>query len=300
MYFFNILYFVFKEAFSYIGRNKTVSILSIAITSFSLFIVGFFLLITENMNNLINKISEEINIYVYLKDDITKIQKEYIEKLINNNDYVSSYVFIPKEKALKDFLISMPNLSSLINNLKENPLPSSYKIILKKEYNSENAIENFIKIFKDAEGIQDIQYDRQWFEKLISFVNILKFVGIILGSILIFTALFTIANVIRLVVYSRKDEIEILKLVGANNFCIKAPFIIEGVFQGFCASLVGLTLLYISYRILDYYLLSADMNVSLEFIRYLSSNSQIKVILMGMGIGFLGSFFSISHLLPEQ
>lgn len=298
MYLLNILYFIFKESFSYIGRNKTITILSIAITSFSLFTVSFFLLITENINNLINKISDEININIYLKDDITKIQKEYIEKLINNNDYVSSYVFISKEKALKDFLIAMPNLASLINNLKENPIPSSYKIILKKEYNSENAIENFIKIFKDAEGIEEIQYDKQWFEKLTSIVRILKFVGVILGSILIFTALFTIANVIRLVVYSRKDEIEILKLVGANNFCIKSPFIIEGIFQGFSASVVALFFLYISYQILSYYL-TKGISVSSEFIKYISTNSQVLIILMGMMVGFVGSYFSVSRLVPE-
>lgn len=294
-----IIYLILREAVVYLWRNKTITILSIAVTSFSLFIIAFFLASVENMNTAIENITAEINVNIYLKDDVTDVQKQYIEKLIESSNYMSSYTFISKSSALQDFLKEMPNFNSLIANLKENPIPSSYRIVIKKEYNSENALQNFIKIFNDAEGIEEIQYDRQWFERLISFVKVLKFAGLIVGTVLIFTALFTIANVIRLVVYGRKDEIEILRLVGASNFYIKGPFILEGIFQGFAAGVLSVFVLFLSYKVLLFYVSSSQMKISVDFIHFLSSDMQALVMLFGACIGFLGSFFSVSHLLHE-
>ena len=294
-----IVYLVIREAVVYLWRNKTITILSIAVTSFSLFIIAFFLASAENMNMLIDRITSEINVNIYLKEDITSVQKQYIEKLIKSSNYISSYSYISKTKALQDFLQAMPNFGTLIANLKDNPIPGSYRIVIKKEYNSENALQNFIKIFADAEGIEELQYDRQWYERLISFVKVVKFAGLIVGAVLIFTALFTIANVIRLVVYGRRDEIDILRLVGASNFYIKGPFILEGIFQGFVAGICSVFILFVSYKVLLYYVSSSEMQVTPELIHFLSSDMQFLVMFIGAFIGFLGSFFSVSHLLHE-
>ncbi|OGF59943.1 MAG: hypothetical protein A2Y62_07770 [Candidatus Fischerbacteria bacterium RBG_13_37_8] len=300
MHYLNIIYFIVRESVIYIWRNKTITFLSIAVTSFSLFVIAFFLATVENINVFIERVTQEISVNIFLADTVTPVQRQYIEKLLKSSDYVHSYEYIAKDKALNDFLRAMPNFESIVANLKENPIPSSYRVILKEKYNSENAIKNFIKIFVEAEGIEEIQYDRQWFEKLISFINIIKFGAIIIGAVLVFTALFTIANVIRLVVYGRKDEIEILRLVGASSYYIKGPFILEGVLQGMTAGVISLLALYGAYKILMHYIIASQAAGAVQLLVFLSSDMQISVVLTGVLIGFIGSFFSVSHLLVEQ
>ncbi len=295
-----IAYFILRESFIYIIRNRTITALSIAVTSFSLFIIAFFLNVVENLSSFTNNIMNELNVNIYLLDNITPIQRKYIEKILNNSGYVASYEYIDKEKALQDFLLIMPNFKSIINNLKENPVPSSYKITLKKQYNSENAIKNFISLFQDGEGIDEIYYDKIWFDKLTNLIKLMKFIGVLVGSVFLFTALFTVANVIRLVVYGRKDEVEILKLVGASNFYIKAPFVLEGIFQGLTSSIISLIGVYFSYRLLIQYVEASGVIEAEKILTFLSSNMQMWVVILGVGIGFIGSFLSVSHVLSEK
>jgi cell division transport system permease protein len=295
-----IAYFILREAFVYIIRNKTITILSIAVTSFSLFVIALYFNVVENIALFTERIMKELSVNIYLADNITSIQQKYIEKIIKESKYVESYEYIDKDKALNDFLSQMPTFKSIIATLKENPVPSSYRVILKKEYNTENAIRNFISLFEDAEGIDEIHYDRMWFEKLIVIIKLLKFGGTVMGAVLIFTALFTVANVIRLVVYGRKDEIEILKLVGASNFYIKSPFVIEGVFQGLCAAALSLIGVYISYNIIMKYIKESGLLEGGTFLSFLSGGMQIWVVVIGAMIGFVGSFLSVSHVLKER
>lgn len=295
-----IAYFVLKEAVIYIRRNGTITILSIAVTSFSLFIIAVFFNVMENVSLFTDKITKELSVNIYLVDDITLMQKKYIEKILRTSEYVASYEYIDKKRALNDFLSSMPNFKVIIMNLKENPIPSSYRVILKEQYNSENAIKNFIALFGDAEGIDEIHYDREWFKKLIGIVKLLRFGGILMGAVLLFTALFTVTNVIRLVVYGRRDEIEILRLVGASNFYIKSPFVLEGIFQGLCAAIISLIAVYLSYLVLIKYITESGAMEMEEFITFLSLEKQIWIVIIGIGIGFLGSLVSVSRLVSQK
>lgn len=295
-----LAYFIIKEAIIYILRNRTITILSIAVISFVLFVIAIFFNVMQNVSLFTDKIMKELSVNIYLIDDITLMQRKYIEKILKASEYVASYEYINKKKALDDFISLMPNFKTIIMNLKENPVPGSYRVILKEEYNSENAINNFITLFGDAEGIEEIHYDREWFEKLIAIVKILKFGGILMGAVLLFTALFTVANVIRLVVYGRRDEIEILKLVGASNFYIKSPFILEGIFQGLCAAIISLIAVYFSYRIFIKYIRESGGMQMERFIAFLSSDMQVWVVIIGIGIGFLGSLVSVSRLISEK
>jgi cell division transport system permease protein len=182
--------------------------------------------------------------------------------------------------------------------LDSNPFPSSYEITVRKEFQNKASVQELVGQLRKQKEVEDVEYDQEWIDRIQFIIRFVRIVGLFFGGILMFTATFSISNVIKLMVLSRKDEIEIMKLVGATNSFIKGPFLTEGILQGFLGGIAAVGSLYLLY----FGILTKVSSLNAPFfttdlLHFLSTQMVIAVIVGGMVVGFFGSFFSVERLM---
>jgi cell division transport system permease protein len=238
--------FLFQEAFRTLGRHKGVTVISVVIMSLSLLMLAVFLLATDNVLRVIGQAEQEMKVYVYLDDRVGDegIQRLHRDLLVMEE--VDAVVFISREEALAEFRGQMSEEDAdVLSALRTNPLPNSFWITPKPEFKDSASLAYFAGRITQLEGIEEVRYGREFVEKFNRVVRGIYYVDIVVGFIVILSAIFIISNAVRLTVISRKKSIEILKLVGATNRFITMPFIIEGAFQGGVAATFSLFLLFV-------------------------------------------------------
>lgn len=237
-------------------------------------------------------------VVLYLEKNLTRIEVNQIEEKLKRSSLVAKIQFISSTQALEKFQIKFPELQGIIENFKINPFPPSFETAIRKNSLSSDEIQNFIQEMRNMDGIEDVQFNWDWIEKMKSLSRLVKAVGFFLGGILILASFFIISNVIKLNVFARKEEMEILRLVGATNTFIKIPFLIEGIILGILGGFLSLILLFLLIKIFPFYL-GTSLGVLQELInfRHLSLAQTAMLISGGAIIGFLGSFSSLARFL---
>jgi len=234
----------------------------------------------------------------FLQKELPEKYHAAIEEKLNKSSLVIKVQFISSEEALKRFQEKFPELQGIVKNIEINPFPPSFETTLEEKEISNEEILKFIEDMKKMKGIDDVQYNKDWIERMQSFSRLASAAGFFLGGILILASFFIISNIIKLNVFSHKEEIEILRLVGSTNTFIKIPFLLEGIILGMVGSVLSIALLLIVIKIFPLYLgysLGA-LNELINF-RYLSISQSIALILAGAIIGFFGSLSSLSRFL---
>lgn len=290
-------YFV-SEAFSNLWSNRLNSFFSMAIIVFSLFTFGLFVLTAENLSGMIGRWTENVRINVFLSKGTTREAASKLESIIKQSPVVSQYQFITEEQALKRFQTYYPGMKQLTTELDSNPFPASFEITIRKEFQNKSFVQTFVTLLRTETMVEDVEYDQDWIDRIQFIIRFVRTIGLLFGGILMFTATFSIGNVIKLMVLSRRDEIEIMKLVGATNGFIKGPFLTEGILQGLLGGLAAVGCLYVIY-----YGILAKVNsmnapfFSADLLHFLSTDMIVAVVSGGMIVGFFGSFFSIIRLM---
>lgn len=287
--------FFIIDALKSFKRNKTVSIASAATVAATLFIFGVFVLTLLNVKQGILEVESRVEAKVFLKDNITTAQQKDLEKKIKAVDGVVDVSYESKSQAMEKFKNQLGDQNkSLVEGLdKDNPMPNSYIIKVQKPETISNVVNNI----KGSEGIESIKDGREVIDKLMSVIKTLKWVGSVIFVILIGVSLFLIGNTIKLTVYSRRREIGIMKYIGATDWFIRWPFIIEGIFIGVIGGVVADVILYYIYRI-AYFKASAGL-VMMQLVspQYVLTNILGIFIIAGIFIGSLGSILSIRKFL---
>ena len=293
-----VLRYFFNEAMSNLWSNRLNNFVSIGIITFSLFTLGLFLLTAQNLSNLMGSWAEEIQINVFLHTDAQQADTSGLESMIKSSPCVAGFEFINREEALKRFNRYYPNMSRLTEELETNPFPPSYEITIRKEFQHRGAVQELVGRLRSEKQVEDVEYDQEWIDRVQFIIQFLQIVGFFFGGILMATATFSIANVIKLMVLSRKDEIEIMKLVGATNGFIKGPFLTEGVLQGLLGGGIAIALLYVIFQavLARVYSLNAPF-FSGDQLQFLLPSISGSIISGGMFVGFLGSYVSLGKLL---
>jgi cell division transport system permease protein len=184
--------------------------------------------------------------------------------------------------------------------LESNPLPASFEIQVAAPYRSPDAVRRFAEELSTESGIEGVDYDLLWVERLTAVIDLIRALGFLIGGALVVASVFTIFNVIKLTVYGRQEEISIMRLVGATHAYIRGPFLVEGMLQGGLGGLVALTLLYFAYEfLLRQALESFRLLASAEWLEFLSPNAWVGIILGGMIVGLIGSTLSVRRFLGE-
>lgn len=257
-----------------------------------------FFSLSNNLQHIARQLSENMVVAFFVDPGASDRQVKDVENRIRASPSVVRLELVSREQALERFRKSFPELEEVLNNLDANPFPASIEATLKKDaFMSEETLA-WIAGIRSLPGVQDVQFNRDWVDKMQSLSRLARAVGFFLGGILILASFFIISNVIRLNVFSRKGEIEILRLVGATNTFIRLPFLIEGVFLGLLGSGLSLAVLYLVVRLFPLYL-GQSLGALKEMIafRYLSLPQSLSLVAGSAVMGFLGSLSSLSRFL---
>jgi len=286
-------YFV-SEALTSLWRSRLVNAVSIGTIAVSLFVLGAFLTVASALSGLVTRWTETVQVIVYLEDATPDRVRESLENRLREDPAVASLQLVSREEALARFRGMFRDLSSLPEDLGQNPFPASLEVNLRPQRQSAAEVERLAKAFTGVPGVREIQYDLLWIERLSTGVRLVRLVGAFLGGILVLAAVFTISNVIRLTIYAREDELDIMRLVGATRAYVKGPFVAEGVIQG---GLGGLAASFLLWSALAW--LSRDLQVS-DLLPHatLSLSPALAALLVagGMSVGLVGSLMSLSRL----
>ena len=279
-------------------RNRGMGVASVASISAVLMILGMILIIILSINNFVADTTTKFDeIQVFLLDDATDDQLDNIEEEVAKNKGVVSILYESKDQALETFKEEWGEDAYLLDGLeKDNPLPNSYVIKLEGIEFAENVVNSI----KGLDGVEEVKYDKDVINKLVTFADYIRLGGIVLIAILVFVSVFIISNTIKLTVTSRRREINIMKYVGATNNYIRGPFIIEGVLLGLVGAVVSILIVYFGY---EYFFglvnegLYSLFSVLLVTPKVIFTDIAIIFSAIGMGIGALGSIVSLKRFL---
>ena len=286
--------FLMKRVFQDILKNGYLSIITVITISLSIFIVSAVALFFLNINDVMNSWKKGLKIMVYLKHDVTGTQLPEIKRHLVRFYGIKSARFIPKEEALLFIKDSLPKKLSILEDLKENPLPDAFEIVMLPSYSSWKTIEHLAEKIKAMASVDEVEYGRQWFGRFRNIFNLFKLAGYAVGGLFFVAGVFIVANTIRLLLYSRRDEVEIMRLVGAKDNFIKIPFYIEGVVQGIAGGIIGLFILFITFVFISANI-AEGFSPSYFSIRFLPFKIISVIILCSMFVGWLGSFLSLKQ-----
>jgi cell division transport system permease protein len=292
------LKYLLKETLNNLWQFRVRNIFSATIICLSFLTIGTFLALSNNLHYTAKQLSEEMVIIFFLEKNLPEKQRSLIEERLKKSVLLKNVQFINSEQALNKFQNNFPELVQIIENLNINPFPASFETSLKEDTLSSTKTEEFIEEMRSVKGIDDVQFNRDWVDKMQSFSRLARAVGFFFGGILILASFFIISNVIRLNVFSRKTEIEILRMSGATNTFIRVPFLIEGVTLGIIGGLLSLLLLFLLVKLFPLYL-GTSLGVLSEIInfRYLTLSQTFGLITGSIIVGLLGSFSSLSRFL---
>ena len=283
------LQYAFKEAVASLWRGRQSGLLSTGTIALALFVLGGFLIVTANLQRLGAEWSSAAEMSVYLEDQITDGQRRTIESVLEPSEIVAAREYVSKDTALTRFKQTFTDLAGSIETLGANPLPASYEVRLRTGPAAEAGIEALGAKLRETPGVADVRYDRQWLSRLMSAIAVVRGVGLVLAAVLTIAAALTVASVVRLALHARRDEMEIMQLVGAPSAYIRGPFVMEGVIQGGVGALVAVLALgatFLSLR--SAYLIPLAAAVNVSSIRFLPVELAVLLVVGGMAVGCIG------------
>ena len=290
-----------KSTLSNIKSNKQLFLLSIATNFIAFTVLGIFSLLFVNLDILLSSWDKHIQLIVYLDDKISNSNKKKIELLFNSNNKIDSIVFISRNQAWKNFRGKFYSKSKFVASLKFNPLPDSYTLRFASDPDRLKNIRDFSEKIKNEKGVESVEYGEKWISRFEQFMIFLRGFILTFGVVLFSGMILIISNSIKLSIYSRKDEIDLMTLLGATHQFIKVPLLLEGLLQGVSGALLSL----VSVKLIHLYIVFRFQG-SLESIfrglefQYLTNPIIYSVISTGVIIGILGSSSSANQFLDRR
>ncbi len=258
--------------------------------------VATFFLVVVNVEQLAARWTSEIQVIAYLEQPPNSRELPGLLKQLRAFPEVEAVEYISPAAAMESFSQRLGNDAGLLEGMKADLLPASFELGLKPEFRNREGIAGVIEQLENRLQLDDLRYGQQWLERFNRFVSVLRFVSLVLGSFLLLAALFIVSNTIKLTLYARRDELEIMALVGATMRFIKLPFLIEGALQGLFGGIISLLFLLLSYRFLLMKTLTAFWLTPSGFeLLFLTADQQLLLILAGVLLGVLGSLSSLKR-----
>lgn len=281
-----LLRYAFEEALSSVWRGRRSSVLSAATIAIALFVLGAFLVVTSNLERLAEEWSGAAEMSVYLTDDIDNSAREAIERALHSDTSVVRVDFVDKDLALMRFRQTFPDLAETLGTLEQNPLPASLDVRLRSTPDARASIDGLVERMRGAIGVSDVRYDKDWLDRLLSGVRMLRALGLALGGAMILAAALTITNVVRLALNARRDEIEIMHLVGAPQAFVRGPFVMEGALHGFVGAVVALAILSVLFfATRGRFLMPLAAALNLSSVQFLSLSLSSLIAIGGFLVG---------------
>lgn len=289
--------YIFSDAVSSITTNWATTALTSITLGFSLSIFFLFLFMFINLDTAVNKWGDKTHIVAYVKDSARGELPAAMKTDIQALPGVRSVKYVSSQDALAELKETLGAHKGILDGVDENPLPASFEIKVADAYRVEGKVSSVVERLKAFKWIDDVQYSQEWIEKVSSFIRFMELAAAAVGIFIAAATIFVISNTIRLTVYARRDEIEIMRLVGASDRYIKAPFFIEGFFQGILGGFLALAMLMGGRAILH-----AQMPNYLNFLMKYPLNLPLltlTLVVCGITLGVSASVFSTMRFLKQ-
>jgi len=292
-----IQYFV-ERAFINIRQNLLVTLLTIGTITLAFLILSLSLLIYVNLERVTENWSDRVQVTAYFEKDLSPGELAILKAKIRLVEGTADILYVSQEEALQKFYGRLKGQEALLEGVSSEILPSSLEIHLKKDSRDSKSITLYVERLKKIPMITEVQYGEEWVKRFSHFMNFIRFAGILVAGFIVLAVVFIVANTIKLTIYARKDELELMGLVGATRLFIKVPFLIEGVIQGVVgAALAILVLLGVYLAFLnnaDFFFSFNTMEAGLLF---LPVNYLVALLFRGAALGFLGSLASLKRFI---
>lgn len=286
-------YFI-QEVFRSLRRNNWMTFASISTVAVSLFVLGVFLILVLNMNRMANTLESQVQISVYLQDGINKSDREDMEKDIEHMQGIERVVFVDRDTAKERLAERLGDQKYLLDALGDkNPLPDAFAVTVKQP----DLVETAATAIEQMPGVESAKYGQDVVAHLFDITRLMRLFGVALMALLAGATIFIISNTIRLTVFARRKEIAIMKYVGATDWFIRWPFLLEGIVMGFVGGVLSAIVLRSFYAAMASKIYSTlaffPLMPQYPFMNYVSA----AIIFSGMAIGAIGSTISLKRFL---
>ena len=286
--------YYFREAFYSVLRNSWLSVASIGVVAVSLLILGSSLLVVMNANKIAENLESSVEISVFLQDETTPEDIKEQEAALRSLPEVAELKFVSKQEALKEMQENFGEQGDILEGLEEkNPLPDTFRI-------KTQTVEQVVPLARELAAyprVDQVRYGQGVVEKLLDLSRWVRTAGLVTMVLLAIAAVFLIATTIRLSVFARRKEIGIMKFLGATNWFVRFPFLLEGMFLGLAGALLAVVAVYYGYQSLV-----KNIQVSLPFMQLVTDHSLLVpmlegLLVLGLALGALGSLISLRKFL---
>lgn len=286
-------YFI-KEVYTSFKRNIWMTLASIFTVVLSLFILGFFSIVILNLNKMADTLESQVQISVYLKDDLSQEEIDETKETLSKIEGLQDIKFTTREEAMENFKERLGDQQFLLDALDDtNPLPDSFSLTV----TSPQQVKTIADTAAALDSVESASYSQDIINHLFNLTHLIRLIGVALIILLTGAAIFIISNTIRLTVFARRKEIAIMKYVGATDWFIRWPFLLEGICLGFIGGGLATIFLYIVYNQVTQEIYEAMAFFPLipqhPFIDYIS----LVILVAGIIIGALGSTISLKRFL---
>ena len=276
------LRYFFAEAGASLWRGRGASALGILTIATGIFVLGCFLVASANFQRVVDRWSESAELSIYLDDTVTAEQLRAVDAMIEGSGLAAHREYVSPQQALARFKTDFPDLAATAGSLENNPFPASFEVRLRSDVReATGAVDVLVTSVSGLAGVADVRYDRQWLERLNAVVRSGRVAAAAIVGLLALAAAMTVGNVVRLTVAARRDEIEIMQLVGAPLAYVRGPFVAEGILQGGVGAALALTALTVTF------LLVRARFAGLSFLPWPMAAA---LLVGGMALGSLGGY----------
>jgi cell division transport system permease protein len=282
------LFFFIKEGFIGLRRARLSALISIIALCLTLSLMGILFLTGINLKDVVFQFYREVEIEAFLQPNLKSNQLNRLKERISNYPQTAKINYVSREQALEEFQKIFGNdIQSILN---ENPLPASIRVILKTEYSDPKSVNSVAIALSGLDGIQEVVYPKELIQFFHKYFELAIILSIIFAVVLLIIIIVLVFNTIRLTIHARRNIIQIMKLVGATNYFIKGPFILEGILQGFIGGGISAFLLWSLSQIIK----------NMIFPELAVMNFLFPVLVFsGILLGFVGSSISVNKYLTE-
>jgi cell division transport system permease protein len=275
------------------GRSTTFAVLAITLAAV---VLGSLLLITWNVDRVVSQVTTASEFSVFLRDDATSEQRGAIEAALDQSGVAEGTEYVSKAQALSRFKSQFADLASLTNDLDDNPFPASLEVRVRPDAEQSGRADELVKRVAAMPGVADVRYDREWLARVASGLNAVRGAGFALALLMAIAAAVTVAAVVRLGLHARRDEIEIMKLVGSPIAFIRGPFVAEGFLQGGLGAVVAIGLLWLGFVAVRAWW-GGDLAAMLDgaSLQFLPGRMVGLLVAGGMLVGAAGGFAASRH-----
>jgi cell division transport system permease protein len=277
-------------------ENAYLNSVAVGVIAASLLLIGVYLTIQFNLNRLVDTWDRDVHVSAYFHNDVPEQRRFDLRDQLASRSEVVRVRYVSPEDAQEWMRERMPGMDSVLKELGAEALPASLEISLTNTAARPEAIADFSQSLS-LEAFTDVDYGQEWMERFHGFLSLLQLLGAIMGSLILMAAIFLVMNTIHLIVYNRKAELEIQKLVGATDGFILAPFVAEGLFQGLAGALLSIAGLYAIHNLLVVRLKDSLELAASADLSFLPTSYLLAIILAGAVTGTLAATAAVQRFL---